>query len=175
VETVLEQELASIISYIADKTHTSPYYYEVPRNFVIPAVYYPVPEIITGGETLSSYRMDYIWYIKFFHKSVHEAYNIGLCVLTAMKEDRNRIPFINEDGGRIDGCWLRINDPELKGLENGTAQLAVSWRSRRPYKDMQEVTQRSQSFYLDMFLKSGKQVSDAYAETLEQYAVPLEE
>lgn len=171
---MIEQELASIMSYISEKAQApSPYYYKVPRNFVIPAVYYPVPEIVTGGETFSTYGVDYTWYIKFFHKSEHEAYSIGLLALTAIREERNLIPLIDENGSKINGCWLRVNDPKLKGLDDGTAQLTIRWKSRRPYKDTQKMAQRSQLFYLDVFMKSGKQISDAYTKTLEQYAVPL--
>lgn len=172
---MLEQELASIMGYIADKTQApSPYYYNVPRHFCVPAVYYPVPEVTTGGETLSTYSMDYVWYIKFFHKTTHEAYGLGMSVLTAMREERNLIPLLAEDGSRIEGGWLRINDPKLKALDDGAAQLTISWRSRRPYKDAGEGAQRSQAFYFDVFMKSGKEISDTYAEALEKYAVPFD-
>ena len=171
---MLEKELASIMGYIADKAQApSPYYYNVPRHFCVPAVYYPMPEVATGGETFSTYGMDYVWYIKFFHKTTHEACGLGMSVLTAMREERNLIPLLAEDGSRIDGGWLRINDPKLKALDDGAAQLTINWRSRRPYNDTAAGAQRSQSFYLDVFMKSGKEISDAYAEVLEKYAVPL--
>lgn len=172
---MLEQELASIMSFISEKARApSPYYYNVPQHFEVPAVYFPSPEIKTGGETLSAYGMDYIWYILFFHKTSREAYGLGLEVLTAIREGRNLIPVIAEDGSKLKGSWLRVNDPELIVVDTGAAQLTVSWRSRRPYGDVEEGAQRSYSFHINIFMESGKEISDAYAEELEPYSVPLD-
>ncbi len=66
-----------------------------------------------------------------------------------------------------------MNDPKLKILDDGSAQLTLNWRSRRPYNDTLEEVQHSQSFNVDMFMKSGKEISDTYAEALEKYAVIL--
>ena len=59
-------------------------------------------------------------------------------------------------------------------LDDGAAQLTVSWRSRRPYNDTLEDRARTQTVNLDVFMKSGKEISDAYAEALETYAIPLQ-
>ena len=70
---------------------------------------------------------------------------------------------------------MRVNDPKLKVLDDGAAQLTMSWRSRRPYNDTTEAVDRAQAFSLDVFMKSGKTISDTYAEALEQYAIPTQE
>lgn len=172
---MLEQELASIMKYTLDKAEkTSPYYYEVPRHFTVPAVYFPTPEITTGGETFLTYRMEYVWRIIFFHKSSHKAYALGLEVLTAIKGNRNLIPLITQTGEEAEEGGIRLDDPELKVLDSGAAQLTLSWISRRPYNDTAAGAQRSRSFSVDVFMKSGKEISDAYAEALEKYAVPLQ-
>ena len=67
---MLEQEMASIIKFVLDNAQgPSPYYWNVPQHFCVPAAYFPTPEIDTGGETFLTYYMDYIWYIKLFHKT----------------------------------------------------------------------------------------------------------
>lgn len=57
---MLEQELASIMKYTLDAAGTpTPYYYRVPQHFMVPAVYFPLPEIVSGGETFLTYNLDY--------------------------------------------------------------------------------------------------------------------
>lgn len=172
---MLEQELASIMKFTLDTAgNPSPYYYEVPRSFTIPAVYFPTPEIATGGETFLTYYMDYAWYIKLFHKSSQEAYALGLAVLTAIKGNRNLIPLIDKTGERAEGC-IRLNDPSLKVLDNGAAQLSLSWTSRRPYNT--EATEKMQHYEVegwnnpDIYIQ--RVIPTAYAEALEHYAVTL--
>ena len=156
----LEQEIASIMKYVIDWAgKPAPYYWEVPAHFAVPSAYFPMPEIDTGGETFLTYYMDYAWYIKIFHRTKEGAYALGLAVA--------------EDGSEVEESWVRLNDPKLKILDDGAAQLTITWRSRRPYNDTAAGAQRSQSFYVDVFMKSGKEISDAYAEALERYAIPL--
>ena len=57
---MIEQELASIIKFVLDATDDpAPYYHNIPEDFFVPAVYFPTPEITTGGETFLTYRMEY--------------------------------------------------------------------------------------------------------------------
>lgn len=171
---VLEQEIASIMKYVLDNAEgTVPYYWEVPAHFVVPSVYFPMPEIETGGETFLTYNMDYSWYINIFHRTKEQAYTLGLAVVTALRAARNLVPLIAEDGSEIKESWVRVDDPKLKTLDDGAAQLTISWRSRKPYDDTAEGSKRSRSFNVDMFMKSGKEISDAYAEALDKYAVSL--
>ena len=75
---MLEQEMASIIKFVLDNAQgPSPYYWNVPQHFCVPAAYFPTPEIDTGGETFLTYYMDYVWYIKLFHKTGQGAYSLG--------------------------------------------------------------------------------------------------
>ncbi|PLT76266.1 hypothetical protein [Mediterraneibacter gnavus] len=172
---MLEQELASIIKYTLDRARNpSPYYYDVPRSFNVPAVYFPTPEISTGGETFSTYYMDYVWYIKFFHRSSQRAYALGMEVLTAIKGSRNLIPLISKTGEETGG-GIRLNDPKLKVLDNGAAQLTLEWRSRRPY-NAEEAT-KMQSYEVegwknpDIYLT--REIPAAYTAALERYAITL--
>ena len=172
---MLEQELASIIKFTLDRANNpSPYYYKVPQHFAFPAAYFPTPEIVTGGETFLTYRMEYAWYIKLFHKTSEGAYALGLSVLTAIKENRNLIPLINQQGEREKGS-IRLDDPKLKVLDDGAAQLTLSWVSRRPYAT--EETVKMQSYEVEGWnnpdLYISKVIPTAFAEAIEQYAVTL--
>lgn len=171
---MLEQEMASIIKYVYEQAgKPSPYYWNVPQNFTVPAVYYPTPEIDTGGETFLTYYMDYAWYIKLFDRTEQGAYTMGHAALSAIRAAKNLIPLITEDGSEIEGSWVRVNDPSLKVIDDGAAQLTITWRSRRPYNDTVAEKSKAQTIDVNVFMVSGKTISDAYAETLEQYAVPV--
>lgn len=172
---VLEQEMASIIKFVYEQAgEPSPYYWNVPQSFSVPAVYFPTPEIDTGGETFLTYYVDYAWYIKLFHKTAQGAYTLGYAVTNAIRAARNLVPLIEEDGSEIAGSWVRVNDPALKVLDDGAAQLTVSWRSRKPYNDTVAGATKMQVYNLNVFMKAGKTISDAYAEALESYAVPVQ-
>lgn len=169
---MLEQEFASIIKYILDEAgNPSPYYYEVPENFVVPAVYFPVPEISTRGETFRTYAMEYNWFIKFFHNTTQEAYSLAFDALTAIKGNKNLIPLIGNEGSQT-GENLRIKDPSLNTIDRGVVQIQINWISRRPYN--REYAQKMQKYYIewqnrpDIYMS--KIIPDAYISAIEQIA-----
>lgn len=171
---VLEQEIASIIKFLLDSTgNPSPYYYKVPQSFTVPAAYFPPPEINTDGETLTAYGMDYTMYVKFFALSSEEAYQYGLKAVTTIRGRRNLVPLIQEDGKPQPGRGLRINDPSLKMLDDGAAQVTVNWRSRRPYDD--EAVQKMMTYEVEGWHNPDVYVSHtitaAMEAALEQYAI----
>lgn len=150
---VLEQEIASIIKFLLDSTgNPAPYYYEVPQSFAVPAAFFPQAEIDTGGETLITYNMDYVLYVKFFAPTREDAYRLALMAVTAIRGKRNLIPLIAEDGTSIKGQGIRINDPDLKMPDDGAAQVKISWRSRRPYDD--EVPLKMMTYDLNSVTKT---------------------
>jgi hypothetical protein len=53
-------------------------------------------------------------------------------VLTALKEARNYVPLIDEDGRPTDKK-LRLKDPSLKKIDDGVVELVIEWTSRRAY------------------------------------------
>lgn len=170
---MIEQEMASIIKFVLESANNpAPFYWKVPKHFEVPAVYFPPPEISTGGETLLTYNMDFSWYIKIFHKTEQGAYSLGHSIVTAVRAARNLIPLILVDGSIADKSWVRIDDPTLKVIDSGAAQMTINWRSRRPYKDTEEQSAQAKTFNFDVLMKSGRQISDAYAAALENYSIP---
>jgi len=150
----LEQEIASLIRYSLEKSgNPAPYYDEVPRDFFVPAAYFPQPEITSRGDTLLTYALEYIWFIKFFHKSTPDAYALGLSVLAALQENKNVVPLINSDG-EYTGRGFRLKDPSLKRIDGatGAAQLTLSWDSPRPYNDAS--SQKMMVYDLNMYSRA---------------------
>lgn len=129
---MLEQEIASAIKFILESAGgATPYYYSVPQGFLVPAVYFPPPEIISAGDTLLTYSLTYSWYVKFFHKDTQKAQTLALATLTALQSRKNIVPLIDENG-KATGRGFRMMDPLLKPLENAV-QLTLMWKSPRPY------------------------------------------
>lgn len=129
----LEQEVASIMAFALHSAgDPHPHYWDIPQDFERPAMYFPQPEIDTGGDTLGTYASEYAWYINVFADTTEEAHGIALAVLTALKRARNYVPLLNEDGTTT-GKKLRLKDPKLKRVDTGVVQLTIEWTSRRAY------------------------------------------
>lgn len=134
---MLDEELASILHFVlAAAGNPTPIYHEIPESFLVPAIYFPPPELTADGDTLSSYLVEYAWYINVFHVRDDMAYAMARDVLTAIMNTRRYIPLYGKNG-TPSGGGFRLNDPELKRLDKsgvgGGAQLTITWRSRRPY------------------------------------------
>lgn len=168
---MLEQEIASIIKFVLDSVgNPAPYYYNVPKSFSVPAVYFPRPEIATGGETFRTYRMEYDWFIKFFHSTTEDAHALAMTALTAILERRNLIPIIGTDGTPT-GKGLRINDPAIKEIDNNTVQLKITFTSRKPYyrPDVEKMQHYSIENWTNAEQYKSKVIDAAMEHALEQY------
>lgn len=130
---MLEQEIASIIKFILDCSgNPTPYYYNVPQSFQMPAAYFPRPEITTGSDTLSTYEAAYALYVNFFDRTTEEAYDRALTALEAIKRRRDLIPLIDTDGNRLNKS-VRLKNLTLKPIGECAAQLSMEFVSRRLY------------------------------------------
>lgn len=130
---MLEQDLASIMRFLTEQSgNPAPYYNNVPESFRVPAVYFPRPEITSDGDTLNTYALDFSLFVKFFHRTKEDAYELGYTALTALLDRRNRIPLIDESGSRA-GRFIRIRDPTLRAVDENAVQLQIDWTSRKPF------------------------------------------
>ncbi len=135
---MLEQDLASIMRFLTEKSGSpAPYYNNVPEQFRIPAVYFPRPEIGSSGDTLNTYALDFSLFVKFFHRTKEDAYELGYTALNALLERRNRIPLIDESG-KPTGKYIRIRDPTLRAVDESAVQLQIDWTARKPFADAPE-------------------------------------
>lgn len=148
---MIEQEIASIMAFaLKNANNPNPLYYSVPENFIFPAMFFPQPDIDTDGETFFTYAMRYSWYINIFSEKTEDASELAQKVLTALKQQRNLVPLIDESG-ELTGESLRLNDPSMKIIDTGVAQLALSWTSRRPYSTAE--VEKMKTFIANMEVK----------------------
>lgn len=108
--------------------------------------------------------MEYVWFVKFFHRTTQDAYALAFNALTAIKANRNLIPLINTSGEKT-GEAIRLKDPELGTIDSGAVQLKIEWISRRPYNA--EDVLKMQTYDVDYINKA------AYERAIEQYASAL--
>ena len=130
---MLEQDLASIMRFLTEKSgNPAPYYSDVPQQFRIPAVYFPRPEVSSSGDTLNTYALDFSLFVKFFHRTKEDAYDMGYTALNAILARRNRIPLI-DDAGSPTGKYIHVRDPTLRAVDENAVQLQIDWTARKPF------------------------------------------
>ncbi len=144
---MLEKETASIIKFVLEASGgAKPYYHNIPENFVVPSVYFPCPDVISGGDTFSTYSAEYTIFINFFHSSTELAYRLALPILNKINEVRRTIPIFDKSG-KSTGKFVRIKNAELKKVDECAYQMQIDWICRRPYS--REDAQLVQNFYLN--------------------------
>jgi len=154
---IIEQEIASAMKFIIESAgNPAPYYYSVPEDFMVPAVYFPPPELTTDGDTLLTYAVTYRWYVKFFHKDTQSAYELGFAALNAIQYRKNLIPLIDETGA-LTGRGFRMKDPALRSLDVGMVQLTLTWDSPRPYYAPD--AEKMMTFFVDLRTKNNMEVN----------------
>ena len=130
----MEQELASIIKLVLDSTgHPNPYYEHIPERFSIPSAYFPQPEVIGGGDTLCTYRLDFTWYIVFRAATQADAYEMAFRALVEILTRNYKVPLIDETGQETQRS-IRMNGIRANGLDQCRAQLTISWTSHRVFR-----------------------------------------
>lgn len=147
---MIEQEIASIIRFVLEACgNPTPYYHNIPESFVVPSVYFPVPEIDFQPDTFSGYRAEYSMFVNFFHSSTELAYQLAVPVCHSINTARRLIPEINYDGNRT-GKFIRITNNQLKKADECAYQLQLDWISRYDY------TPQNGELVRDFYMNGGK-------------------
>lgn len=130
---MIEQEIASIIRFVLEACgDPTPYYHNIPESFVVPSVYFPVPETEFQPDTFSGYRAEYSMFVSFFHSSTELAYQLAAPVCHSINAARRQIPEIDYDG-KWTGKYVRIQDTRLKKADECAYQLQLEWTGRYNY------------------------------------------
>lgn len=149
---MIGQEMASVAWFILESAgqEVNPYYWKVPESFLVPAIYFDIPEINTGGETFLTYHNQYVWHIRFVEHSEQGAWQRAFDVIQKIRAARNLVELRDQEGNKIEGEGVRIDDPKLIALDDNSAQITLSWRSRVPYSDT--LIDRTKANVFDWFI-----------------------
>ncbi len=144
--------MASVMRFVLETSENPyPYYEETPEGFLVPAVYFSIPEIETDNDTLSSYKLTYVWSISFIHRGTREAYDMALKVMEGLKKNRNKVKIINEDGSETEKSFY-VKASRVAETESGTVRMTVEWESRRLYT--LEAILKMRKYYVNSYLKN---------------------
>jgi len=129
---MLEYEIAAIYYFIDGTITAKPYFEEVPKDLMVPCVFYPTPEQRGGVFSVSKYTTDFVMYVKFMAESTLEAYNMANNVMQSLMKNKRKVPLVDENGKRT-GKNFQLNNPVVKKVDNGVYQMEVSWKRYSSY------------------------------------------
>ncbi len=132
---MLDAELASTIAYTLEHAgNPQPYYGRVKQGFKLPAAYFPRPRADGEAFSLSAYALHFIWHIKLFHEDSQKAWDMGYAVVGALQRGKGRVPLL-EESGKQTGDAFYIFNPQLRDIDDGVAQLTLTWTSPRRFDE----------------------------------------
>jgi hypothetical protein len=71
---MLQDEIGSIMKYCHNLNPVKIYPDRIPQHMVIPSMYFPVPIVVSSGDTFSRYRNTYQLFIKVFADTSQQAH-----------------------------------------------------------------------------------------------------
>lgn len=148
----MEQELASVISFCLKQEPSIQKFYtkRVKEGFANPSLYCPPPQMVGGQDTFSTYLKTYIWPIKIFDKDSELASRKAESIADKIMSLRFTIPLVAPDGSET-GDGLRFKRVEAKEIDDGVAQILLSWDSH--YLFERKTYMKMHSLYLSIELK----------------------
>lgn len=149
---MLQDELASIIGYFYSRQPIEFYTDRMPEDFFVPSMYFPLPVMSSGGDTLYGYKNTYQLFVKFFANRTPDALQAAGKIAESLKRKRFLIPLLSKEDGAATGRFVRLDaGMDIKELSEGIAQLSLKWRSRYPYE--REVYEKMGKLYLTVNMK----------------------
>lgn len=140
MEVILEQALAAVVKYIQDNDveGAKPYFDEVPGSFYVPSIYFPVPYSSVGKVTLYTYCIATHIQCWFMERKDWDANARAVHVRDALLMDGCVVPLMERDG-TCRGKSVRVTEPEIKRIDEGIIQLALSLKE---YVSPEDIKQR---------------------------------
>ncbi len=134
---MMEQDYASIMRFMLNAWGKEDYYFqEMPEDFVLPSVYFPMPQLMIENNTVSSFKRRYSAYIKIFGEdsksAQNESYSIASKIVTAIAKGKNNIPILDIEGENTNS-WVKIRKLNLKKIDNNTHQIKITWDTHDEY------------------------------------------
>jgi hypothetical protein len=152
---MLQDEIGSIMKFCYDKNPVKIYPDRIPQHMTIPSMYFPVPIVVSSGDTFSSYRNSYQLFIKVFADTTQLAHGKAHLIAEGIRQNRCIIPTIAPNG-ETTGKYMRLNsDIQTKALDDGVAQLSIKWDSRYAYD--REVYEKIGTVFIELNLKKEAQ------------------
>ena len=123
----LEQSLASAVRFILDNdvSGARPYFEDIPEEFYVPSVYFPVPYIEGSKVTLDSYRNTITFEARIMAATDWDAESRAASLRDLLMLENLHIP-IYDVNGQDTGKTLRVLEPYQRRIERGIVLLSFS-------------------------------------------------
>lgn len=126
---MFEDEVYSIASFLCNKNPVHIYFDDVPKEFKLPSMFYPMPELIMStNDTTSSYKNSYQVFINIFDDTTRKAMMKAQELAVEILNNGGKIPLIDKDGVSLNRN-LKINKVSTSKVDKGISQLQIQWDS----------------------------------------------
>ena len=130
----MDKYTASIAKAMLDKGNlTTLYIDDVPENFSIPSLYFPVPEFDPSHATMNAYEMQGTIYAEVFAATGNKAKEIAEQIAEGIAKDRFLIDIMTADGKGTEGKF-RVEVPSTRRTDDRSAQIIVRYKLHKNYE-----------------------------------------
>lgn len=136
----LEQYLASAVRYIQLRSDVSPvlYFDNIPENFAVPSIYFPVPRTSSRRVTLQTYLTTIRMEAWFMASSDWLAYAAAAHIRDCILLDGCAIEIMEKDGTPT-GKGMRVTEPEISRVDEGIQKLSFELKHYLSKKEIEVV------------------------------------
>ena len=163
----LQACLASAVRYIQNHAgiEAAPYFDEIPENYIVPSMYFPVPRTESHKVTLSSWRTDITLECWFAAATDWEAFRYADSVRDSILADGCAIDIMNRDGS-LSGSKVRVSEPNIRKQESRVVRM--SFVIREYFKMEKEKGIPAVKYQFSGLIPAGAAYDAWYAATVEQ-------
>lgn len=122
---------------------------EVPADFAVPSLYFPVSSVFDSNDTNMTFTKTYSLSVKLFHEDSVIANDRAEMIADEVRSNKNVIPMVNPEGG-LTGDFIRLSKIETRIGDNGVATIVVGWDSNYHYNREEWPTLRSLELYSEV-------------------------
>jgi hypothetical protein len=126
----LEQCLASAVRYIQNHVSidAAPYFDEIPEEYVIPSLYFPIPRAVSRKVTLQTYLTTIYMEVHFMAATDWMAYSYAGNVRDSILLDDEAMDIMKKDG-TLSGKKIRVENVAVYPLETRIAKLSFELKN----------------------------------------------
>lgn len=135
----MREDYASIVNFImvniGEIYNAHPYFENIKSGFKLPAIYFPVPTMLSEKLSLGNqYNDDNVAYIQIFAMSNDDAVTIAQDIKESILKCNRKIPIVDIDGNSTERT-IFVKPEKISRIEDCVAQIQLSWDYMTRYCD----------------------------------------
>lgn len=167
MDIALEQVFASAVRYIQSTAgeNVTLYFDDLPENFMVPAIYFPVPKTTSRKVTFQSYLTVIHMEAWFMASSDWQAYASAAGARDCILLDDCRVGILGEDGTPT-GKVIRVDNVGVSPIDTGIVRLAFGLKHY--FSKSSDAGEHVGNVLLSCFMKQEMLYDSWYGATREQ-------